>query len=852
MKVGTIKGLYFFCVLLATCYTPVASHSYDNIRRLRVEPLDEVRVDIAPRPDSFFQKRDISPNRQHVPGAHSIEHDDMLRLNVQAYGRTHHLHLVPNHDLIHPDAVVMSDNGQSPLHPHEFRVYRGYVVHPNFTDARWHEDKIGLWRDYNLNQENHGILGWARILIRTDVAHSESYPLFEGSFAVDNDLLQVKLLQEYRRVKRTDDADLAPQHHKRSDIHMVVYRDSDTMTVPVQKRDGSWIHDRSCGADQLSFNQPLNSQWVPPAPLQLDRRSVDALAPSHQYDAFNGMSSLSMMLTKRAPAGCPTTKKIAYMGVAADCTYQRYYQSDTATKTQIINDWNQASAVYERQLNVGLGLINITLMGSSCPSSPNPNTPWNQDCSTAYTISDRLSDFSKWRATLGNDGAGLWHLMTNCPTGAELGIAWLGVLCETSAQPQTQGGQTQYVSGTGVSSVVSDEWKVVAHEVGHGFGAQHDCTADTCAGGSAQSCCPLSSTQCDAGGTYIMNPVNNASAGEFSPCTINTVCSGLPKLDSCLQDPGTRRTTGLGMCGNGIKENGEDCDVGQNSTACCDATTCKFKPGARCEDKNDGCCQNCQIRSAGYVCRPSSGACDDQEVCDGNTGDCPADVHKTDGSDCGNGLQCASGQCTSRDLQCAARGTSMNITKACSGFTGAGSCQMTCANPQGFASCYQFTGNFLDGTTCGVGGTCKNGDCNLDNFGSNIGTWVNQHLYIVIPVAAVVGLLFLYCVARCCCYRRRGAYSNLQGDTYVVTTVPSGAPTPAYGQYATSTTPVPQQQHYYQQQQSNWVDPAVYNGPSPSFPPPSYTPSREAYEMHPTTHSPSPVPGTRRANEGVL
>jgi hypothetical protein len=26
------------------------------------------------------------------------------------------------------------------------------------------------------------------------------------------------------------------------------------------------------------------------------------------------------------------------------------------------------------------------------------------------------------------------------------------------------------VSGTGVSTIVKDEWKVVAHEVGHGFG----------------------------------------------------------------------------------------------------------------------------------------------------------------------------------------------------------------------------------------------------------------------------------------------------------------------------------------------------------------------------------------------
>lgn len=55
-------------------------------------------------------------------------------------------------------------------------------------------------------------------------------------------------------------------------------------------------------------------------------------------------------------------------------------------------------------------------------------------------------------------------------SGAELGVAWTKALCTTTATPQTTGGATEYVSGTGVSSVTRDEWKVVAHEVGHGFG----------------------------------------------------------------------------------------------------------------------------------------------------------------------------------------------------------------------------------------------------------------------------------------------------------------------------------------------------------------------------------------------
>ena len=53
--------------------------------------------------------------------------------------------------------------------------------------------------------------------------------------------------------------------------------------------------------------------------------------------------------------------------------------------------------------------------------------PWNIDCGTV-TLDERLSLFSQWRGAKGADGAGLWHLMSGCPTGTEVGIAWLATL----------------------------------------------------------------------------------------------------------------------------------------------------------------------------------------------------------------------------------------------------------------------------------------------------------------------------------------------------------------------------------------------------------------------------------------
>lgn len=97
-----------------------------------------------------------------------------------------------------------------------------------------------------------------------------------------------------------------------------------------------------------------------------------------------------------------------------------------------------------------------------------PAIPWNVNCSTPNVDLDaRLSLFSQWRGAKGVDGAGLWHLMSNCPTGSQVGIAWLGTLCQVDAT--SSGGSS--VSGTAVSSAGLTEWQVISHEMGHNFGA---------------------------------------------------------------------------------------------------------------------------------------------------------------------------------------------------------------------------------------------------------------------------------------------------------------------------------------------------------------------------------------------
>lgn len=101
----------------------------------------------------------------------------------------------------------------------------------------------------------------------------------------------------------------------------------------------------------------------------------------------------------------------------------------------ILNDWNTASALYRQTFNVSLGIVELAVMDSTCPSSATSDNPWNVDCSVLQ-LNDRLSAFSSWRATQKKgDTAGLWHLMSGCATGQEVGVAWLGQLCVKTVRP---------------------------------------------------------------------------------------------------------------------------------------------------------------------------------------------------------------------------------------------------------------------------------------------------------------------------------------------------------------------------------------------------------------------------------
>jgi hypothetical protein len=581
---------------------------------------------------------------------------------------------------------------------------------------------------------------------------------------------------------------LDPELEEAEDEYMAVWRDSDVSRQT--PRDLKRSLGSTCASDKLSFNSDPEHPIFRDLKLKRDIGYWGAMSAAHLLGkrqsnidgggAGNGNSAgVSLKSTIGSTAGCPTTRKVALVGVATDCGYTSSFNSTDSVRQNVITQVNTASDLYQSTFNITLGLRNLTVSDAECPATASAQTPWNVDCTSSADITQRLNLFSEWRGARGDSNA-YWSLFSTCNTGAEVGLAWLGQLCNSGATNQTDtSGTTQSVTGANVVVKTSTEWQVFAHESGHTFGAVHDCDSSTCADANTVNsgqCCPLSTSTCDANAQYMMNPYASSSITNFSPCSIGNICSALGRnsvQSGCLTDNKGVVTISGNQCGNGIVEEGEDCDCGGTEgcagNTCCDASTCKFNTGAVCDPSNEGCCTtSCQFSGAGVVCRASTGQCDPQEVCSGTNGTCPADTTAPDGTKCGTGLECASGQCTSRDLQCKTlmgSYTSDNDTYACNSQT----CTLSCASPDfGSNVCYSMQQNFLDGTECGGGGRCDNGVCKGSTVGGEVKSWIDDNKTLVIALASAIGGLILLAILGCCVRACRRPRKRAGGGVGVV------------------------------------------------------------------------------------
>lgn len=355
------------------------------------------------------------------------------------------LSLEPNHDIFVEGAAVSYLGADGTITKKE-PIDR--LAHKVFKGTAWLK-RGNRWDN----------VGWARISIRRDGLE----PLFEGAFTVDHDHHHVQLSANYKKTKH----DLDPDVDLRADEYMVVFLDSDISTHPEHTELRKRSKDLGCQSDSLGFNvdlehpvyssmRPRGEDYFSSASSLIEKRQ--GIDNNNPQGGGNG-AGVNLVQSIGSTVGCPTTRKVALVGVAADCNYRQDFPDKNATEQNIIQQINAASNLFESTFNISLGLANLLVTEPGCPTSVQQATPWNQVCSDSVDIQQRLDLFSQWRSQQ-NDQYSHWTLLSTCNTQSAVGLAWLGQACQSGASGNSSEGQT--VAGANVVVRTSTEWQVIA------------------------------------------------------------------------------------------------------------------------------------------------------------------------------------------------------------------------------------------------------------------------------------------------------------------------------------------------------------------------------------------------------
>ncbi|XP_036392837.1 disintegrin and metalloproteinase domain-containing protein 9 [Megalops cyprinoides] len=331
--------------------------------------------------------------------------------------------------------------------------------------------------------------------------------------------------------------------------------------------------------------------------------------------------ALSMTKLFRKKRNLPQTRYVELVLVVDKQRFDYKKGNVTAVREEMVDLANLLNGYY-KQLNIHVILVGLEIFQTE--------NPFNVDGSAG----DVLGNFVKWRKKdliprIRHDVGQLIVGRSSAYPGGILGMAFVGTVCSVA-------------SGGGINVFNGDTLQyfstVVAHEMGHNLGMNHDDNRCTCDGGS----CIMSAS---ASGSTLFS---TCSGDDFETLVLRG--GGI-----CLKNqPSPSDVVTVAECGNGVLEEGEQCDCGKPEECkdkCCDAATCKFTPGSSCAQ--GACCKDCKIKVAGTPCRGSVNVCDLPEYCNGQSGFCPGDFYIMDGKPCAsNTAYCYEGRCQTYDFQC--------------------------------------------------------------------------------------------------------------------------------------------------------------------------------------------------------
>uniref|UniRef100_A0A8D2MIA7 ADAM metallopeptidase domain 33 n=1 Tax=Zonotrichia albicollis TaxID=44394 RepID=A0A8D2MIA7_ZONAL len=294
------------------------------------------------------------------------------------------------------------------------------------------------------------------------------------------------------------------------------------------------------------------------------------------------------------------------------------------TKQRIMEIANYVDKFY-RLLNIKVALIGLEV--------------WTErdQCAVSSDANATLWAFLQWKKSLKarkrHDNAQL--LTGKTFGGTTIGMAPLEGMCSADNSGGVSVDHAEQPIGAAAT---------MAHEIGHNFGLVHD----------SPGCCTEATPE--QGGCVMAAATGHPFPRVFSSCSRRQLESYFQKGGGmCLFNlPDTKDLVVARKCGNGFREEGEDCDCGEVeecTNPCCNAHNCTLKEGAQCA--HGDCCHSCKLKVAGTLCREAAGSCDLPEFCTGASPYCPPNVYLLDGSSCAQGqAYCSNGMCMTHQQQC--------------------------------------------------------------------------------------------------------------------------------------------------------------------------------------------------------
>ncbi|ESP01850.1 hypothetical protein LOTGIDRAFT_138941 [Lottia gigantea] len=350
--------------------------------------------------------------------------------------------------------------------------------------------------------------------------------------------------------------------------------------------------------------------------------------------------------------------------------------TDERTKEEIIAFFSSHVAaineIYSRTVfetydrNIQWSGVNFVVQRTSIMT--NTGQKCNTAAQTAYCNSNiDVSNFLNLNSLDNHDDFCLAYVFTYRDFNqGTLGLAWVGAatraaggICEKYKKYPENDIEVGKSLNTGIVTIVNYGKKVpsrvshltFAHEVGHNFGSPHD---------TGVECAPYGTSDPQAAmGNYIM--FSSATMGDkdnndnFSKCSKDNITRVLDAVINknngkvnCFQSSTTA------FCGNGLVEEGEECDCGYVSDCtdkCCYAKNsegkeCTRRPNKICSPTAGPCCSvECEFLPKSEVCRPSD-SCTKESLFTGGSSSCPEPGRQPNKTFCNDKTQvCLEGEC---------------------------------------------------------------------------------------------------------------------------------------------------------------------------------------------------------------